>query len=460
MEKLKILVLGDGLLGSELVKQTGWDYISRKKDNFNINDFNSTIPLHYNVIINCIAHTDTYSIEKDLHWQTNYVFVDKLISFCNDNNIKLVHISTDYLYSNSIPNASENDVPVHLKTWYGYTKLLGDGLVQLKSKNYLIIRCSHKPNPFPYQKAWNDQIGNFDYVDEIGRIIIDMVNNSLEGLYNVGTETKSILDLASKTNVVESVPAPKHVPKNITMDLNKFKKNMADAYNPFFSVAIPTYGYNGRGVEFLEFSLEKLMNQTFKDFEVILSDHSTDNTIKNVYDKWASILNIKYYKNEYGRGIISPNINNAMRFCKGAWIKVLFQDDFLYDDNSLRIQADILMANPNTKWAMTTFYHSNDGFNFYRLFYPHWNDLIWTGNNTMGCPSGMTIKNENLTFFNEGLNWLMDVDYYKRMFDIHGKPLIINDITYVNRTWGERLTDTIGEDLKKREFEMLKKRYA
>ena len=27
----KILVLGDGLLGSELVKQTGWDYVSRKK---------------------------------------------------------------------------------------------------------------------------------------------------------------------------------------------------------------------------------------------------------------------------------------------------------------------------------------------------------------------------------------------------------------------------------------------
>ena len=26
------LILGDGLLGSEIVKQTGWDYASRKKD--------------------------------------------------------------------------------------------------------------------------------------------------------------------------------------------------------------------------------------------------------------------------------------------------------------------------------------------------------------------------------------------------------------------------------------------
>ena len=29
---MKALILGDGLLGSELHKQTGWDYISRKKD--------------------------------------------------------------------------------------------------------------------------------------------------------------------------------------------------------------------------------------------------------------------------------------------------------------------------------------------------------------------------------------------------------------------------------------------
>ena len=30
---MNVLVLGDGILGSEFVKQTGWDYLSRKKDN-------------------------------------------------------------------------------------------------------------------------------------------------------------------------------------------------------------------------------------------------------------------------------------------------------------------------------------------------------------------------------------------------------------------------------------------
>jgi hypothetical protein len=85
--------------------------------------------------------------------------------------------------------------------------------------------------------------------------------------------------------------------------------------------------------------------------------------------------------------------------------------------------------------------------------------MIWTGDNTMGCPSGITIKNENLIFFDEGLNWLMDCDYYTKMKNKFGVPSILEDITVVNRTWGNRLTDTIQEDLKIKEFNILKSRY-
>jgi dTDP-4-dehydrorhamnose reductase len=81
--------------------------------------------------------------QRDLHWDINYKFVHELILFCNKNDIKLVHISTDYLYSGSVSNASESDVPVHCNNWYGYTKLLADGLVQLEF-NHLICRCTHK----------------------------------------------------------------------------------------------------------------------------------------------------------------------------------------------------------------------------------------------------------------------------------------------------------------------------
>jgi len=111
---------------------------------------------------------------------------------------------------------------------------------------------------------------------------------------------------------------------------------------PFFSIAIPTYGYDGKGVEFLEHSLNIISEQTFQDFEIIISDHSTDDTIKDIFLKWEKSLNIKYFRNENGIGIISPNINNAMKNCSGKWIKVLFQDDFLYDKFSLENQFNLL----------------------------------------------------------------------------------------------------------------------
>ena len=47
------------------------------------------------------------------------------------------------------------------------------------------------------------------------------------------------------------------------------------------SICIPTYEMNGMGVEYLEYSFNILYSQTFKDFEIIISDHSESNLIKD-----------------------------------------------------------------------------------------------------------------------------------------------------------------------------------
>ena len=225
MDKLNVVILGDGLLGGEIKKQTKWNVLSRKLTSFDVNDLDSSFSGldKIDIIINCIANTDTYSDDKKTHWDINYAFVNDLIKYCNSNVIKLVHISTDYVYTGSINNASEEDVPVHCNNWYGYTKLLGDGLVQLQSNDCLLIRCTHKPNPFPYDEAWIDQVGNFDYVNIISDLIIKLVNSGVSGLYNVGTETKTMYEMASKTKSVSNIITPSHVPKNHSMDITKLK---------------------------------------------------------------------------------------------------------------------------------------------------------------------------------------------------------------------------------------------
>lgn len=461
MAELKVLVLGDGLLGQEIINQTGWNYISRKKDSFDIGNLSSFFEEFgkYSVIVNCIANTDTYSDDKDSHWKTNYVFVDELMKFCNDANIKLVHISTDYLYTGSVENASEEDVPVHCNTWYGYTKLLSDGLVQLQSKDYLVIRCSHKPNPFPYEKAWIDVVGNFDYVDVISDKIIRLINNKSSGVFNVGTELKSIYDLALKTNTdVEAIKSPLNVPKNISLNIDKMNNKLLV---PFFSIAIPAYGYNGKGSEFLNQSFNILFTQVFTDFEVVVSDHSQDDTIKDLCESWGKHLNIKYFRNEVGRGVISPNLNNSLRNCSGKWIKILFQDDLLFDNNTLKNIKDFIDSDKDMNWMASSFWHTNDGRNLHSRLKPRWPDNpIWAGHNSIGCPSAITIKNEDILYFDDNLNWLMDCDYYQRMSLKHGLPKILDVDTMVNRIVQDRLTNTITDEQKISEYQKLKNIYG
>ena len=222
---MNVIVLGEGLLGSEIIKQTGWDFISRKKDQLDVTKPDTYLKYleKYDTIVNCIAHTDTYSTDKTKHWDINVKALNELIVFCKKNNKKLIHISTDYLYTGSIENATEEDVPVHLNTWYGYTKLVGDALVQLNCSDYLICRLSHKPYPYPYDNAWTDIKTNCDYVNVIAEIVIELINKKEKGIYNIGTDEKSIYDLASKSKIVKPSLKPEYVPDNTTMSLKKLK---------------------------------------------------------------------------------------------------------------------------------------------------------------------------------------------------------------------------------------------
>ena len=81
---MNVVVLGDGLLGSEIIKQSNWKCISRSKDGFDIHNIGDYLPPNIDVIVNCIGFTDTYSDNRDSNWEVNCVYVDKLIDYCND----------------------------------------------------------------------------------------------------------------------------------------------------------------------------------------------------------------------------------------------------------------------------------------------------------------------------------------------------------------------------------------
>ena len=63
---MKPVILGNGILGKELSKQTGWDILSRSVDGIDLRDITTWahLLLPYDVIVNCIAHTKTYDDNK------------------------------------------------------------------------------------------------------------------------------------------------------------------------------------------------------------------------------------------------------------------------------------------------------------------------------------------------------------------------------------------------------------
>tara|TARA_B110000902_G_C14273493_1_gene574097 strand:+ start:280 stop:984 length:705 start_codon:yes stop_codon:yes gene_type:complete len=223
-----IAVLGDGFLATEVIGQTGWSHFSRREDGIDFNNIKTIdriLPKNCNTVVNCIANTDTYSENRETMLRTNYESIIELVKLCNKRKISLIHYSTDYVYAGSVSNAKETDIPIPDRTWYAYSKLLADEYIISNSNDYLIVRGSHRISPFPYDKAWSNQIGNFDSVDVLVLQWIKLIESGETGVWNIGTHDKSVYDLAILSNDrTEPAMAPPHFPLNTTMDLSKINE--------------------------------------------------------------------------------------------------------------------------------------------------------------------------------------------------------------------------------------------
>lgn len=221
------------------------------------------------------------------------------------------------------------------------------------------------------------------------------------------------------------------------------------------SVAIPCYEMFGKGADILEVSFNKLVQQTFRDFEVIITDHSIDDKIESLCDSWKSVINIKYFRNENNRGSPTANTNMGIDKSDGYIIKLLCQDDYLYDHQSLHIISENF--NKDTYWMATSYVHTTDRVNYFNKHVPNnTNDIV---NNKLGTPSAFTIRNGLDMWFDESLVYFYDSDFYIRMTKKFGDPKIIDRITMINYIWEGQITNTIAtSELRNKEIKYLKEK--
>jgi glycosyltransferase involved in cell wall biosynthesis len=224
------------------------------------------------------------------------------------------------------------------------------------------------------------------------------------------------------------------------------------------SITIPTYEMNGIGKLFFENSLTYIAKQTFKDFEVVVSDHSESNEILGICLKFNE-LDINYVKNKNNKGSSSANLNNAIKHSKYNIIKFLMQDEYLYDENTL---FDIKKAfdDENINWVVTGCLYGNNPENQIGKMLPVYNDNIIEGNNTIGSPSVVSVRKTNdLELFNQDLIWLMDCDYYKRLYDKWGEPTIISDYKIFVNQHENQVTNILDNNIKQMETQFVINKY-
>ena len=225
--------------------------------------------------------------------------------------------------------------------------------------------------------------------------------------------------------------------------------------NKKVSIAIPTWESHGRGVEFLDDLLRTIEIQHFKDFEVVISDHSKNDDLANKVKEFDTKFQIKYIKNNKNRGNSPANLNNAIDNCSGEIIKIMFQDDFFYDDEALE-KIYYSLADSEKMWLLNGCNHTKDhGNSFYWEFYPKFNPDLLRGVNTISSPSVVAFKNNVDNRFDTNIVYFMDLDFYYGMKQKYDDPIFYNDVLISNRVHDDSISNSLTnkEEIMQKESE-------
>jgi glycosyltransferase involved in cell wall biosynthesis len=208
------------------------------------------------------------------------------------------------------------------------------------------------------------------------------------------------------------------------------------------SIAIPTYEMKGSGPQYLKELLDTINIQTFKDFEVCISDHSQDDSILNICKEYANYFEIRYFKNIEDRGNGSSNINSSVEMCSGKITKLMFQDD-LFINNFALSKIESVFEDNSCNWCFNGFLHTVNGIQHFRPIIPKWNSMTLEGRNLLGNPSGVSFLTKKFEKFDKNLDLLLDTDFYHRMRYNHGMPFIIDDYLTSTRQHPNSMTSSI-----------------
>ena len=195
---------------------------------------------------------------------------------------------------------------------------------------------------------------------------------------------------------------------------------------PFFSICIPTYN----SVVFLKKLIASIEAQNFSSFEVIVSDDSTNNDVRDfVFSEQKRLNHIFYYKRSRD-GNATNNWNSALALAKGEYKMLVHHDDYfshnemlknIYTEIKKKNKLDVVFLSFEEESHNTKFFYGK--YCFENLL-KNPSQLLYV--NYLSTPSCLILNKNVGEIYDNQLKWIVDVEFYIRLIKKYKNVIHLN----------------------------------
>ncbi|MCD6019423.1 MAG: glycosyl transferase family 2 [Bacteroidetes bacterium] len=198
------------------------------------------------------------------------------------------------------------------------------------------------------------------------------------------------------------------------------------------SICVPTY----KQTEYLKRCIDSILQQDYKDFELIISDDTPDDSIEVFLKSILKDQPYSYFRNNPSLGT-PENWNAAVGNAEGKYIKIMHHDDFFTRPDSLKLmveeiekkQASFLFCQTDV-WHVKTQIHHIHKISAKQLELLKRKPQFLFFKNMIGAPSATLYINNKAFSYDKRFKWLVDIDLYMKYL-FHSQKLAYLELPLV-----------------------------
>lgn len=187
----------------------------------------------------------------------------------------------------------------------------------------------------------------------------------------------------------------------------------------YLSICIPAY----KNTSHLARLLDSVTQQSFRDFEVVITDDSPDDSVEQLVLTYKNSLPIHYSRNKQQLGT-PENWNESIRHASGKWIKMMHNDDWFAHPDALDRFVQATREYPDCPFFFAAFQNVEEDTGKTEIVKCSFLDRWFLGLSTLhlfkrvyvGNPSCTLIRRDVDEWYDKRFRFVVDFEFYIRCF--------------------------------------------